>query len=131
VPQVALDEPRIDASFQQRGGVGMPQGMDSDAHFRDPGPVLSGAEGALDPGAAHGGGCRRTLVVIAPGGGKEPGGMPMGLPGGAEQRERLGGQGDVAVFGALPTVDMDLQALTIDVGDLEEEGFVETVGKET
>jgi hypothetical protein len=48
----------------------------------------------------------------------------MGFPGGAEQRQRLDGQGDLAVFGALPTVDLDLEALSIDVGDLQEEGFV-------
>ena len=48
----------------------------------------------------------------------------MGFPVGAEQSQRLDGQGDIAVFGALPTVDMDLEALTIDVGDLQEEGFV-------
>ena len=67
----------------------------------------------------------RTLGVIPPGGGKESGGMPMGFPVGAEQREGLGGQGDVPVFGAFPTMDMDLEALTIDVRDLEGEGFME------
>jgi hypothetical protein len=48
----------------------------------------------------------------------------MGFPAGAEQSQRLDGQGGIAVFGALPTLDMDLEALTIDVGDLQEEGFV-------
>src|SRR5262249_33757625 len=33
--------------------------------------------------------------------------------------------GDVPVFGTLPTMDMDLEALAIDVRDLEEEGFME------
>ena len=49
----------------------------------------------------------------------------MGLPGGAEQREGLCGQGDVAVFGTLATVDMDLEALAINVGDVQGQGFRE------
>ena len=61
VPQVALDEPGVHASFEQMGGVGMPQGMDGDAHCGDPGPVFGCAEGALDTGATHRGGRRRTL----------------------------------------------------------------------
>ena len=63
--------------------------------------------------------------MIAPGGGKEPGRVTMGFPGGAEQREGLGGQRDVPVFGALATMDMDLEALAIDVRDLEGEGCME------
>ena len=65
------------------------------------------------------------MGVIAPGGGKEPGLVTMGFPVGAEQREGLGGQRDVPVFGALATMDMDLEALAIDVRDLEGEGFME------
>jgi len=52
--------------------------------------------------------------------------MTMGFPGGAQQRERLGGQGDVAVLGTLAAVDMDLEALAIDVGNLQGEGFMES-----
>jgi hypothetical protein len=65
--------------------------MDGDAHCGDPSPLFCGAEGALDTGATHRGSRRRTLGMIPPGGGQEPGGVPMGLPGGAEQREGLGG----------------------------------------
>ena len=103
----------------------MSEGMDGDTGFGDTGALFGFAEGALDTGATHGGGRRRTLGVIPPGGGKEPGGVTMGFPVGAEQYEGLGGQGDVPVFGALATMDMDLEALTIDVRDLEEEGFME------
>lgn len=91
VSQVALDEPGMHAGFEQMGGVGMPQGMEGDAHFGDPGPVFGGAEGALDTGATYGGGRRRTLGVIPPGGGKEPGGVTVGFPGGAEQSEGICG----------------------------------------
>ena len=49
----------------------------------------------------------------------------MGLPGGAEPRAGLGGQRDVPVFGALPTMDLDLETRPIDVGELEGEGRME------
>lgn len=49
----------------------------------------------------------------------------MGFPVGAEQRKGIYGQGDVPIFGALPTMDMDLEARAINVGDLEGEGFME------
>jgi hypothetical protein len=65
------------------------------------------------------------VLLIPPGSGKEPGRVPVGFPGEAQQSQRIFGQGDVAVFGALATVDMDLHALAIDVGDLQGEGVVE------
>ena len=101
------------------------QGMDSDPCFGQAGPVFGCAEGALDTGAAHRGSCRRTLGVSAPSGGKEPGLMTMGFPGGAQQREGSCGPGDVPIFGALAAVARDLEALTVNSGDLEEEGFME------
>ena len=125
MPQGTLEETGIHASCEPRGGVRMPQGMDGDAHFGDLGPVFGCAEGALDAGATPRRGRRRTVGVMAPGGGKEPGLVTMGFPGGAEQREGIGGQRDVPVFGALATMDMALEALAIDVRDLEGEGFME------
>ena len=99
--------------------------MNGHVCFGDPGTVFGGAKGALDTGATHGRGRRRTLCVISPGGGKEPGRVTMGFPGGAEQSEGLCGQGDVPVFGALAAVDMDLETLPIDVRDLQGEGCME------
>jgi hypothetical protein len=99
--------------------------MEGHACLGEPSTVFGCAEGALDPGATPRGSRQRTLGISPPGGGKEPGGVPMGLPGGAEQREGLGGQGDVPVFGALTTMDLDLEALSIAVRDLEAEGFLE------
>ena len=49
----------------------------------------------------------------------------MGFPVSAEQGQCLFGQGNIPVFGALAAVDMDLEALAINVGDLQEEGFME------
>jgi hypothetical protein len=123
--QGALHEAGIHARCEQMGGIRMSEGMDGDAHFGDPSPVFGGAEGALDTGPTHGGGRRRTVLVIAPGGGKEPGRVTMGFPGGAEQSERIFRPGDVAVLGAFAAVDMDLEALAIDVRDLQGEGFME------
>ena len=125
VPQVALDEPGMHARFEQMGGIGMPEGMDGHACFGDSSPGFGFAEGALDTGAPHGRGCRRALFLIPPSGAKEPGLVPMGFPVGAEQRERICGQGDVPVLGPLAAVDMDLEALAINVGDLQEEGCLE------
>jgi len=125
VPQGALDEPGMHAGGKERGSVRMPPGMDSDAHVGDPGPVCRFAEGTLDPGATQGGGSGRPLGVIPPGGGKEPGLVPMSLPGGAEQREGLGRQRDIPLFGALAAVDMARKALTIEGRDWQAEGVME------
>jgi hypothetical protein len=124
-PQGALEEPRIDASFQQMSGVGMSQGRDGDAHWGHPGPVCGGTAGALDTRATQGRGRRRTVGVIAPSGGNEPSGVTMGLPGGAEESQGIGGEGDGAIFRALPAVDLDLETRSIKVGDLQEESFME------
>jgi hypothetical protein len=125
VPQGALDEPGMHTSFAPRRGGGMPEGRDGHAGFGDPGTVCGFTAGALDTGATQGRESRRTLLVIAPGSRKEPSRMTMGFPGGAEPREGRFGQGDVAVFGALAAVDMDLEARAIQVRDLEGEGFRE------
>ena len=125
MPQGALDETGMHAGFEEMGGVRMPEGMDGHPHCGHAGTVCGSTEGALDTGPTHGGGRGRTLLVIPPGGGKEPGLVTMGFPGGAEQREGIFRQRDVPVFGALAAVDMDLEALAIDVRDLQGEGFLE------
>ena len=125
MPQGALDEPRIDAGFKEMGGIRMSEGMDGDTCFGEPGSLFGGPEGALDTGATQRGGCGRAVSLVAPRGGKEPGDVTMGFPGGAEQRQRLCGEGHVTVLGTLAAVDMDLEALAIDVRDLQGEGFME------
>ena len=124
MPQVALDETGVHAGFEQMGGVRMSEGMDGHAGFGDASTVFGCAEGTLDTGPTHGGGRCRTLLLIAPGGGKEPGLVAVSFPVGPQQHQGLFRQGDVAVFGTLASVDMDLEALAIDVGDLKEEGFM-------
>ena len=125
VAQGALDETGIDTGFEQMGGVGMPEGRDGDSGLVNAGTVFGVAEGPLDTAPTHWGGRGGTVELSAPGGRKEPGRVPMGFPGGAEQSQGILGQGDVPVFGALAAVDMDLEALAIDVRDLQGEGFLE------
>jgi hypothetical protein len=122
VPPGTLDEPGSDASGEQLGSVGRPQGRESDAHCGAPGTVWGLTAGALDTRATHGRGSRRAVLWIAPRGGTEPGRVPVGCPGRAEQREGLCRQGDVAVCGALAAVDRDLEALAIDGRALQGEG---------
>jgi hypothetical protein len=124
-PQGALDEARMHAGCEPRRGVGMPQGREGHPGCGAAGPGCGCAEGTLDTGAAHGRERRGTVGVIAPGGGQEPGGVPGECPGGAQPREGLGGQGDVAVLGALAPMALDLEARPITGRDLEEEGFRE------
>ena len=129
VPQGTLDEPGMHARLQEMGGVGMAQGRDGDAHCGDPGSLFGCAEGTLDTGAPHGGSRRRTVGMMAPGGGKEPGRGAMAFPGSAKQGQCLFGQGNIPVFGALAAVDMDLETWAIDVGDWQEEGCVESASQ--
>src|SRR5262249_62262979 len=65
-------------------------------------------------------------MVIAAGGGEEPGGMAMGGPGGAEGLEGAGGEWDEAVLGGLAAVDVDHHAGAVDVADLEVEALAES-----
>ena len=90
-PQGALDEPGVHASCEPMGGVRMPEGRDGHPQFGNASAVCGDAEGALDTRATPRGGRHRTVVVIPPGGGKEPGRIPVGFPGGVEESEGIGG----------------------------------------
>jgi hypothetical protein len=124
--QVALDETGVHAGFEQMGGIRMSEGMDGDTCFGDVDSLFGDAEGTLNTGPTHGRGCGGTLLVIPPGGGKEPGGMTVGFPVGTEQSQRICGEGHVTVLGAFPAVDMDLEALAINVRHLQVQGFMES-----
>ena len=124
-PQGALEETRLDAGLQEMGGVRMAEGRERAPCFGEPGSRFGGPEGALDTGATQRGGCGRTVSLVAPRGGKEPGGVTRGVPGGAEQRQRLCGERHVPVFGTRAAVDLDLEALAINGRDLQGEGCLE------
>lgn len=127
--QGALDETGVHAGFEHRGGIRMSAGRDGDTCFGDVDSLFGDAEGPLDTGPTQGSGCGRTLVVIAPGGGKAPGGMTGGFPGGAEQSQRICGEGHVTVLGAFPAVAMDLEALALNVRHLQVKGFMESASQ--
>jgi hypothetical protein len=121
-PQGAREEARIDAGCKKRRGLRMPAGRDGATGLAEPGALFGAPEGALDTGATPRGGGRRTLSWGAPRGRQEPGPVPVRVPGGAEPREGLGGQRDVAVLGALAAVDMALEARALARGALQAEG---------
>lgn len=121
--QGARNKSRGHAGFAQMGGVGRAEGMESHPQFENTSAVLGRTEGARPTGATHGRGRRGTGVGSPPGGRQQPGGVPMGFPVGAQQRAGLGGQRDVAVFGACPPVDLETRSSA--VGDLAKEGCVE------
>jgi hypothetical protein len=125
MPEVELDETEVDAGFEQMGSVRMSERMDGQAQFGETGAAFGLTEGPLDAIAAHGKSGAGTLFLIASGGRKEPGFVPVCCPVGSEQRQGLFGQGDVTVFSALASVDMDDHTLRVDVGNLQVEGFVE------
>ena len=122
---VTLNGAEVDTRFEQMGGIGMPEGMGADVSFADTGALFGFAKSALDAAAGHGGGGAGQVFVIASGGGKEPGGVAVGFPGGSQQVEGVIGQGDVAVLGALPPVHVDHVARAIDIAHLQGERFVE------
>jgi hypothetical protein len=99
--------------------------MDGNAHFGDPGPLFGGTEGTLDTAPTHGGECGGTLMLISSGGRKESGLVTVSFPVSAEQREGLCGQGDGPVFGTLAAVEMDLEALAVNIRALKGKGFRE------
>lgn len=47
MPQVFLDNPQVDARFQEMRGIGMPKGMHGDAALLDVGGELGLPKGAL------------------------------------------------------------------------------------
>jgi hypothetical protein len=58
-------------------------------------------------------------------GGKEPGGMAMGAPVGAEQGEQGRRERDEAVLAAFALLNMDHHASTVDLGDAQEDALGE------
>ena len=125
VPPGALDETGVHAGFEPMGGVRMSEGRAGHTCFGEAGAVFGCAEGALDAGPTPGGGRGRTVVVIPPGGGKEPGCVPRGLPGGAQQSQRICGPGDGPGCGPLAAGEVALEALAINGRDLRGEGVME------
>ena len=104
----------------------MAEGVNGDSFFSDSGSNLGPAEGALDAAFGHG---RRSVlcsITVSAQGREEEAGVAVGHPIAAEQMEGGLRERHVAIFGALPTVDMDHHAGGIDIGDFEVETFMES-----
>lgn len=124
-------------TFEKMGGVAVTQGVDDKfgVLFGEPAFDFSDLESGPGAGVGHG----FAIVVeglfegdagglpTAPGGGKEPVGIAMPFPKGAEPGEELRGDGDdafVPSFGVSPG-DPNGECFGVDVGGFEMEGFVE------
>ena len=123
---VSLDDPQVDSGFEKMSGIGVAEGVNGDSFFSDFCSNLGPAEGALDTALGHG---RRSVlcsITVSAKGGEEEARMTVGNPIAAEQVEGGLGEGHVAIFRALSTVDMDHHAAAIDIGDFEVETFMES-----
>jgi hypothetical protein len=123
---VSLDDPQVDAGFEEMSGIGVAQGMNGDSFFSDSGSNLGPAEGTLDTALGHGRWSVLCSITVSTKGGEEEARMTVGHPIAAEQMEGGLRERHVAIFGALPTVDMDHHAGGIDIGDFEVETFMES-----
>ena len=123
---VSLDDPQVDSGFEKMGGIGVTQGMNGDSLFVDSSSDLGPAEGALDTAFGHGRGSVLCSITASAKSREEEAGVTVGDPIASEQLEGGLGERDVAILGALSTVDMDHHAGGIDIGDFEVETFVES-----
>jgi hypothetical protein len=120
---VSLDDPQVDSGFEKMSGI-VTQGMNGDSLFVNSSSDLGPPEGALNTTFGHG---RRSLLGSITASAKsreEEAGVTVGGPIASEQLEGGLGERDVAIFGALSTVDMDHHAGGVDIGDFEMETFV-------
>ena len=110
MPQQALDHPDVDPLLEQVGGEAVAQGVDGD-RLVEPGGLDRLAAGALH--RAH----RDRPGRVRPR--EQPGARAGAAPVGAQDREQLGREHDVAVAPALALADADGHPGAVDVGDLE------------
>jgi hypothetical protein len=123
---VSLDDPEVDPGFEKMGGIGVAEGVNGDALFSDSCSDLGPTEGALDAALGHGRWSVLCSITVSAQGWEEEAGVAVGHPIAAEQTESGRWERDVAIFGALSSVDMDHHAGGIDIGDFEVETFVKS-----
>jgi hypothetical protein len=123
---VSLDDPEVDPGFEKMGGIGVAEGVNGDALFSDSCSDLGPTEGALDAALGHGRWSVLCSITVSAQGWEEEAGVAVGHPIAAEQTESGRWERDVAIFGALSSVDMDHHAGGIDIGDFEVETFMES-----
>lgn len=108
------------------GSIRVPEGMDADIPFGGAGHLLCPAEGSLHTAPAHWFLSDGHLPVIPSCCREDPDGVSVGFPILAQDEQGLGGKRHVAVLGTFAPVDMDHHPAAVDIGDLEEEAFMET-----
>jgi hypothetical protein len=123
---VSLDNSQVDSGFEKMGGIGVAQGMNGDTFFVDSCSNLGPTESPLDTTFGHGKLSVLCSITVSAKSREEEAGVTVGEPIAAEQMEGGWGERDVAIFGALSTVDMNHHAGGIDIGDFEMETFVES-----
>jgi len=123
---VTLDDPKIDSGFEEMSGIRVAQGMNGDSLFLNSGSDLGATESALDAALSHGKGSVFCTCSPSAEGREEKSGMMVGHPIASKEVEGGKGERDIAVLGALSTVDMDHHAFGVDIGDFEVEAFVES-----
>ena len=131
---VSLDDPEVDPGFEKMSGIepvlSLPkevaEGVYGDGLFSDACSDLGPTEGALDTTFGHRRGSVLCSITVSAQGREEEAGVAVGEPIAAEQLEGGKGERDVAILGALSSVDMDHHAGGIDIGDFEVETFVKS-----
>ena len=119
VAHVLLDHPEIHARFEQMGGIAMAQGVDGDAALVDARRARGLAEGPLHAALGHRRGRRGRRAPVPAARGKQQARMAMPAPLLAQDREHGPRQGHEAVLGPLAEMDVDHQALAVDVRDFQ------------
>jgi hypothetical protein len=109
-----LDHTNIDVLFQKMGGKAVSQRVQGDT-LLDVGHMDRGMAGAVELARRH-----RLHRITAR---KQPAPWVSCLPPGAQKREEVRRQHDIAIFAALALLDADQHALAVNVGDLERNYF--------
>jgi hypothetical protein len=98
---VTLDDARVDAGFEEMGGITVAQGVDRNAFFEYTGGPLGLAKGALDTALGHGTHSRFDVGSLSAQSWEEQTRMVVGEPVLTQQLESGLRQRDIAVLGAL------------------------------
>jgi len=119
VSQNRLDQPQIDARFQQMSGIGMAQGVNGDVL------VQSTARACLFKDSLNAHRADVPGLGVGPGRGKKPGNRTVSFPETPQHLQDGGRQGHATIFAAL-AVNVQAQTLSIDIADLQLHGLAQT-----
>lgn len=126
VTEISLDDAQVDSCLQQVSGIAVAQGMDGDSLFADACLLHCPAKGTLDAALCHGLNCCSTSFAVSSQSREDEGFIAMGCPVLAQEIEGGIGQRDIAILGALSSVNVDHHSRAVDVADLQIQCFMET-----